>query len=280
MDTEISSISPEEKPDLIDPIEPETETTPEPAAKRRVNWLDWLPIALVIGLVSFGLGMVASYFGFAYPLQGKLNAAKAQIAALDAARANTEQQPAADAPQQVRRYDIPVDDDPGIGPEDAPILIIEFSDYECPFCQKWHAEVWPLIQSKYGDKVRLVYRDFPLFNMHPNATPAAMAANCANDQGRYWEFHSALFSGQYPLSRKSYDAIAADLGLNASTFASCIESEKYKAEIEADYQFAAELGIQSTPTFFVNGLAIVGAQPFEMFDQLITMELNGEIPQN
>jgi protein-disulfide isomerase len=268
MDTEFNSNSTQEPPALVEQPQAPVQSPSLPrkilAWLRGVRWFYWLPLA-------FGLGLLAGYLIFAFPLQGKLKAANAELAALKGE---------SPVPQQVRRYDIPVDDDPGIGPEDAPILIIEFSDYECPFCQKWHAEVWPLIQSKYGDQVRLVYRDFPLFDMHPNASPAALAANCANDQGKYWEFHSALFSGQYPLSQQSYDAIAADLGLNASTFDSCVETEKYKAEIEADYQFAAELGIQSTPTFFVNGLAIVGAQPFEMFDQLITMELNGEIPQN
>jgi protein-disulfide isomerase len=271
MDTEINNIPPDEKPEVIHIEATLPAPTAAPQPKRRLRWIYWLPVA-------FALGMVASYFGFAYPLQGKLKAAEAQIAMLD--QADSAQAQADAVPQQVKRYDVPVDGDPGIGPEDAPILIIEFSDYECPFCQKWHAEVWPQIQSKYGDKVRLVYRDFPLFSMHPNASPAALAANCANDQGKYWEFHSALFSGKYPLSRQSYDAIAKDLGLNVSTFDSCVDSEKYKAEIEADYKFASDLGIQSTPTFFINGLALVGAQPFEMFDQVITLELNGEIPKN
>jgi len=268
MDTELKSTPPEEILPAADEPAVEIETTPEPAP-RRLRWIYWLPVA-------FALGLLAGYLGFAYPLQGQLNAAKNEIAALQQQAGAAQEE----VPQQVKRYDIPVDDDPGYGPTDAPILIVEFSDYECTFCQKWHSQVWPQIQSKYGEQVRLVYRDFPLYGLHPNADPAAQAANCANDQGKYWEFHSALFSGEYALSRPSYESIAAGLGLNASDFAGCLDSEKHKAEIEADYQFAADLGVQSTPTFFINGLAIIGAQPFEVFDRVITLELNGEIPQN
>lgn len=251
MDAEITSNSPQEN-------------TPPQSVRRFPRWIFWLPVA-------FALGGLTAYLVFAYPLEGKLKAAKAELAQIKGE---------SNVPPQVRRYDVPVDDDPGYGPKDAPIVIVEFSDYECPFCQKWHIETWPKIQAKYGDKVRLVYRDFPLYGMHQNADPAAQAANCANDQGRYWEYHSALFSGQYPFSRSSYDAIAAELGLDAGKFTACLDSEKYKAEIEADYRFAADLGVQSTPTFFVNGLALVGAQPFEVFDKVITMELNGEIPKD
>jgi protein-disulfide isomerase len=262
-------------------VETQLETQPaSPTTRGRlflVRWFAWLPLA-------FAIGLGAGYLIFAYPVEQKLKAAESEVAqlreAMGAAQAAKAQQEQAAVPEKVTRYDIPVDDDPGYGPKDAPIVIVEFSDYECPFCQKWHAETWPQIVEKYGDKVRLVYRDFPLYGMHPNADPSAQAANCAGDQGKYWEFHSALFSGEYPLSRASYDAIAGNLGLDADKFAACIDTEKYKAEIEADYQFAADLGVQSTPTFFINGLALVGAQPFEVFDRVITLELNGEIPQN
>lgn len=277
MDTEIKPSPAEEKPEEVKLDTPAVFDGPfAPAAapaKRRNIWIYMLPVA-------FALGLVVGYFAFAYPLRGQLNAAAARIAALEQAAAGAGAAQAAEMPQKVTRYDIPTAGDPGTGPEDAPIVIVEFSDYECPYCQKWHAEVWPQIQSKYGDQVRLVYRDFPLSGMHPNASPAALAANCAEDQGRYWEFHSALFSGKYPLSTKSYIAISNDLGMDGEAFAACFDSQKYKDEIEEDYQFAAQLGIQSTPTFFINGLAVVGAQPFEMFDQVITMELNGEIPLN
>jgi protein-disulfide isomerase len=154
--------------------------------------------------------------------------------------------------QNVQRYDVPVDDDPALGPANAPITIIEFSDYECPYCRRWHTEVFNQLRQEYGDKIRFVYRDFPLSSIHPDAEPAAEAANCANEQGAFWQYHDLLFSG--------------------------IDSGRYSQEVQADYQYASQLGVRSTPTFFINGLPVVGAQPYDVFKQVIDQELAGEIP--
>jgi len=180
--------------------------------------------------------------------------------------------------QEVRRYEIPEDDDPVFGPETAPITIIEFSDFECPYCRKWHVEVWPRLLEAYPDQIRLVYRDFPLTNIHSNATPAASAANCAGDQDFYWEFNELLFSGRFSLNKTAYQAYAEELELDMDAFTDCLESGRYNSEVIADFEFAANLGVSSTPTFFVNGIPVVGAQPFEVFSQLIDQELVGEIP--
>ena len=195
-------------------------------------------------------------------------------------------QPAAPAdPQEVeptpefRRYDVPEDDDPVWGAQEAPITIIEFSDYECPYCRKWHVEVWPQLQATYGDQIRLVYRDFPLTNIHANATSAAAAANCALEQDMYFPYSEKLFEMKLNLGRTTYQTYAEELELDMETFNECLESGRYLDEIEADYQFAAQLGIRSTPTFFINGIPIVGAQPFEAFKTLIDKELAGELPQ-
>ena len=194
--------------------------------------------------------------------------------------------PAAPAPVQeaeptpeFRRYDIPEDDDPVWGPQEAPITIIEFSDYECPYCRKWHVEVWPQLQATYGDQIRLVYRDFPLTNIHANATPAAAAANCAQEQDMYFPYSEKLFEMKLNLGKTTYQSYAEELGLDMDAFNECLESGRYLDEVEADYQFAAELGIRSTPTFFINGIPIVGAQPFDVFKTLIDKELAGELPQ-
>jgi len=167
---------------------------------------------------------------------------------------------------------------PVFGPEDAPITIIEFSDYECPYCRKWHIEVWPRLQEAYPDQIRLVYRDFPLTNIHENATPAASAANCARDQDRFWEFNEMLFSMENALNRSGYQAYAEELALDMVAFTECLDSGRYNDEVMADFEFAANLGVNSTPTFFVNGIPVVGAQPFDKFSQLIDQELAGEIP--
>ena len=179
---------------------------------------------------------------------------------------------------EVVRYDIPVDDDPVIGPEDAPITIVEFSDYECPYCQQWHTEVFDRLMLAYPEQVRLVYRDFPITSIHPNAMPAAVAANCAREQDGFWDYHDKLFRMELGLSTDAYQEYASQLDLDVEEFVECLDSGRYEEEVQADFDFAANLGVRSTPTFFVNGIAVVGAQPFEVFQQVIEQELAGEIP--
>ncbi len=187
--------------------------------------------------------------------------------------------PAASATQQtVKRYDIAEDDDYVLGPADAPITIIEFSDYQCPFCTKYEVQVAQRLRQEFPDQIRFIYRDFPLYSIHPFAAPAAEAANCAGEQGAYWQYHDALFSGKYEFSQAAFAQYAAELSLDAGQFKDCLDSRKYQAEVEADYEYAANLGIRSTPTIFINGLAVVGAQPYEVFQEIVQKELAGEIP--
>ena len=179
--------------------------------------------------------------------------------------------------RQVTRYDVPIDDDPILGPEDAPITLIEFSDYECPFCKRWHDETFDRLIDAFPGQIRFVYRDFPLTNIHPNAAPAAEAANCAHEQDRFWDFHRKLFSSS-TLNASTYLAYATELGLDLDAFQECVTSRRYQDEVVADLEWAVNLGISSTPTFFINGIALVGAQPFDVFNDVITKELAGEIP--
>jgi protein-disulfide isomerase len=176
------------------------------------------------------------------------------------------------------RYEIPIDDDPMIGPEDAPITIVEFSDYECPYCQRWHTEVFEQLLETYPNEVRLVYRDFPLTSIHPNAIPAAIAANCAREQDAFWDYHDKLFGMELGLNTEAYQEYASQLDFDTEEFNECLDSGRYEEEVQADFDFAANLGVRSTPTFFINGIAVVGAQPFEVFQQVIEQELAGEIP--
>ena len=211
--------------------------------------------------VAFILGLSSGYF-----LWGRA----AGIAKAQQSAANSGNQP-------VKRYDVTFEDnDPVFGPANAPVTIIEFSDYQCPYCQKWYTEVFGRLISTYGNKLRFVYRDFPLTSLHPQAEPAAIAAHCAGEQGKYWEFHDLVFGGQLGLSRTSYTQYASDLNINIEKFTTCISSEKYKAEVENDLKYASNLGVRSTPTFFINGIAVVGAQPFEVFQQLIDQELGSQ----
>jgi protein-disulfide isomerase len=164
------------------------------------------------------------------------------------------------------------DDDPSLGPENAPVTIVEFSDYQCPYCVRWHDEVLARLLADYDGQIRFIYRDFPLSG-HPEAQPAAEAANCAGDQDAYWEFQDAIFSNEYGYGRSAYEQYAADLGLDTDEFTACLDDRRHQAEVREDYSDALRLGVQSTPTFFINGIQVVGAQPYETFQQMIDSEL-------
>ncbi len=209
-----------------------------------------LPYLLIFSLLAFALGLAVGYliWGGSQP----------------AAQAN-----------EPRRVNVTTDGDPSIGPEDAPVTIIEFSDYQCPYCAKWHAEVYEQLMAAYAGKIRFVYRDNPIPS-HPEAEPAAEAAECAGEQGDYWKFHDALFSGSYGLSRSSYEQIAADLGMDMIPFKQCLDSRRYKSEVEADAAAAAKAGINSTPTFVINGRLLIGALPFSDFKAVIDEELSAK----
>jgi protein-disulfide isomerase len=172
----------------------------------------------------------------------------------------------------VRRVDVSTDDDPSIGPDNAPVTIIEFSDYQCPYCQVWYKQVYQQLLASYPNKIRFVYRDLPL-PMHPEAIPAAEAANCAGDQGAYWKYHDALFAQQYGLNRAAYEHYASDLGLDTKAFAACLDSHRYQGEVQADAADAARVGITGTPSFVINGRILIGALPFSDFKTVIDEEL-------
>jgi len=254
-----------EQPDVEEGTEEDSEGSTL-TFKRSHVYAALLPLAFVVGLA---VGYI--FWGRSTPFAPETTAANAEDA--QAAQAQTAPQA-----QDVQRYDVPEDDDPVYGPDEAPITIIEFSDFECPYCRRWHLEVWPQIEATYGDQVRQVYRDFPLTSIHPNATPAAAAANCAGEQDSYWEFNQLLFSMELGLDKNAYEQYATDLGLDMDTFNECLDSGRQNDEINSDYEYAANLGVRSTPTFFVNGIPLVGAQPFEVFQQVIDQELAGEIP--
>jgi len=250
------------------PVAPPEENTV--TFKRSHLYAALLPLAFVIGL-SVGYLFWGRTPAPAQPAQAAASSDSSAPAADQAASATSA------GPQEVQRYDVPADDDPSLGPADAKITIIEFSDYECPYCTKWRSEVWPHLQETYPTQVRLVYRDFPLTSIHSNAAMAAEAANCAGEQGQYWEYHDLLFAGAYGLSESAYLKYAQDLSLDGDALKQCLDERRYQEEVEADYNYAAELGIRSTPTFFINGIAIVGAQPFEVFQEVIDLELAGKL---
>ncbi len=166
------------------------------------------------------------------------------------------------------------DDDPVKGDKNAKVTIIEFSDFQCPFCGRFYSQTLPEIEDTYvkTGKVKLVYRDFPL-SFHQNAQKSSEAAECADDQGKFWEYHDKLFENQAALDDASLKQYAKDLGLNTATFNSCLDSGKNAAEVQKDFADGQKYGVSGTPSFFVNGQRIVGAQPFASFKTLIDAEL-------
>jgi protein-disulfide isomerase len=187
-----------------------------------------------------------------------------------------------------------IDDDVVLGDPNAPVTIFVFGDYQCPFCGKFFKETEPLIRKNYIDtgKIKMVYKDFAFLG--PESTYAAEAAECAKDQGKYWQYHDVLLEIEYAefqkvlrgelsssegsgnLNRDLFKKIAGDLGMDVNNFLSCFDSRKYKDEVAKDLKEAkAAMGQQaSTPTFFINGEMIRGAQPYEVFSRAIDEALN------
>lgn len=185
--------------------------------------------------------------------------------------------------QQPSKVDVSIDDDPSMGDKDAKVTVIEFSDFQCPFCRRSYTDTIPQLKSDYVDtgKILFVYRDFPLASIHPAATPAAMASECADDQGKFWEFHNKIFDeqnkqggGTVQFSNDDLKKWAGEIGLNTNTFNSCLDSEKHKDEVDKDFQDGVDAGVTGTPTFFIGNskdgyTAIVGAQPYSVIKQVI-----------
>lgn len=157
------------------------------------------------------------------------------------------------------------------GNPDAAVTIIEFSDYQCPYCQAAEPTVKQVLE-KYKDKVRLGFRDLPLRQLHPQAQQAAEASRCAGEQGKFWEYHDLLFVNQQ-LDPASLTSHATKAGLDVDRFEGCLKSEKYKPMIENDLQTGMKAGVTGTPAFFINGKLISGSQPLEAFEKIIDEEL-------
>jgi protein-disulfide isomerase len=166
---------------------------------------------------------------------------------------------------------IEIGDAPVLGPKAAPVTIVEWSDFQCPFCGRVEQTLQQL-REEYKGKIRFAWKNQPL-SFHPNAMPAAEAAMAAHEQGKFWEFHDALFKKQGQLSPALYDEVARQLGLDMDRFHASIEGRKNTAHIQADMAAGNAVGAQGTPTFFINGKKLVGAQPIDAFKQMIDAEL-------
>ena len=175
-------------------------------------------------------------------------------------------------PPPIYRADVSAGGAPIRGSANAPVTIIEFSDFHCPYCKKVQPTLSRIL-SEYGDRVRLAYRDFPLDQLHPSARKAAEAARCANDQGKFWEFHDKLYGGGTDASPETLTRLGREIDMDVVAFQQCLSTGKHRSDIDRDIQEASSLGVTGTPGFFINGRLISGAQPYEGFAQVINEEL-------
>jgi len=236
-------------------------------------------------LYGVGLGAVAALLGGGGTAhaQGRTSEQAAQILEeLKAIRKNLETrplapQPAAPAPAR------PVDDKvsyafvPGMytmGKEDAPLVLVEYTDYQCPFCQRFHNDAFAQIKTNYIDtgKIRFVTRDFPL-SFHENAMRGAVAARCSAEQGKFWDFRNTLIANASQLQADKIAVYAQNASLDVPKFKACLDSDKYKAAIDKDMADGSKVGVNGTPAFFINGRMLSGAQPFDKFKEVIDDEL-------
>jgi protein-disulfide isomerase len=157
------------------------------------------------------------------------------------------------------------------GNADAPVTIVEFSDYQCPYCHQVEPTIAAVL-AKYGDKVRFAYRDFPLRNIHEHAELAAEASRCALEQGKFWEYHDQLFKATN-LDKEALVGYARTANVDQQKFESCLTSEKYKAQIDKDIDEGRKAGVNGTPAFFINGISTSGAQQVDAFTRIIDDEL-------
>ena len=198
-------------------------------------------------------------------------------------------QPSPPPSQQPSKVTVNTEGDPFLGPENASVVVVEFSDFECPYCQAsygtqdtlvarfksqdptWEAAVPKLKELANQGKIKFVYKDFPLSSIHANAQKAAEASECADEQGKFWEYHDTLFEKQ-TLDIASLKQHAVDLGLDADQFNECLDSGAMASEVQEDLQQGSSYGVSGTPSFFVNGFKISGAQSFSAFESLIEQE--------
>ena len=242
---------------------------------------------LIIGIIL--LVGIASFFAGSY--SSNLNSDQISEEDLDKALSKLElkllqnQLPTKQAAEPIK---ISADNDPIIGDPNAPITIIEFSDFQCPFCARFNSQTLPAILDEYIEqgKVKLVFRDFPIQSIHPNALPASVAAECANEQGKFKEMHDKLFGYQNQWNKvETIDAIslfnqyAIEMDLDQEIFDSCLSNGKYIDEIKKDLEDGRDYGVSGTPGFFIGNdkigyVELKGAQPFDSFKKVIDAQLD------
>lgn len=243
----------------------EAEPSPEQAVRPRSSG-NFLPISILVAavLISGSLIYAASATKFGtQPVAENPSGAKP---------------PSVDAAEAMK----PRDRDVVLGDPNAPVTLVEYGDYQCPFCGRMFSEVEPLLRKNYIEtgKLKMVFRGFQFLGLE--STNAGAATLCANDQGKFWAYHDEIYKAEIAdgvenngnLNRTLFLSLATKVGLDAKAFAICLDSDKYVAEVQAETQAASAIGVNSTPSNFINGTAIQGAQPYDAFKVVIDAALN------
>ena len=238
--------------------------TPPPSKWYEKWWVILLIILLaIILIVGLGFGLAIFYFKKNIEAGSFYNPATGEF---------TDELPMAPSNDPKNVVEVSVDDDPYLGSVYAPVTIIAFEDFQCPFCK----EVQPIIKQvidRYGDQVLFVYRDFPLIGVHADAQNSAEASECAHEQNKFWEYHDLLFANQSRQDIASLKNHAVELGLDSERFNQCLDSRKYEQEVTADLRDALAAGVDATPTWFINGVKYRGVLNVSMFETLINAEI-------
>lgn len=229
----------------------------------------------VIAVTFLIIGMVIGALVFRGPAAAPINEtvladmvenAVAKVLSVDASAAETQQ-----GLDTNTYYEVTAEGDPAYGPEDALVTVIEFSDFRCSYCGRFAAETLPALLKDYGDRVRFVYRDYPQFGYL--SFQAAMAAQCAHDQGEFWPYHNLLFANAHQITDALFPQLAQEVGLDLDQFNECMTNQTHRDEIIQDFEDGQQYGPIGTPTFFINGKPLIGAQSYLVFAQAIDAAL-------
>ncbi len=247
------------------------QTTPERVLVIRRTTLNYIVIAVAFFALGVIITLLATKSLVAANVTDNQQLIEQAVAAALGVRGETTTDQQAEALNPNARVEVNADDDPAHGREDASVVMIEFSDFNCPYCGSFARETLPLLRETYADQIRFVYRDLPILG--DSSLQAAIAAECANEQGAFWEYHDLLFENQDNFNQEMFIGFAEELELDVDQFTTCQNDEGVRNEVIADYAEAQRLGVSGTPTFFINGRRVVGAQPYEVFQGVIDEEL-------
>lgn len=234
--------APQTKEAVSDGEGKEQEQKEKPPSEKKENIV---AISVFVVLILMGVGLLTNWFGLV------------------------------DKTDDTARVYVPLGNDPHTGSNNASILIIAFSDYECPFCKKGEETIWNVI-NQYEDDIVYVFKDYPLTNIHENAYNASLAAECAKEQNMFWEYHEHIYKHNNALRAEDLRGYAVELGLDEEQFNECLDTQRYKKEVDQDIESARKAGVSGTPTFFINGIKVVGAQPEKTFIDIINSELESK----